>query len=323
MEQKKVLWLTIERHPESLKALIRHKLAATSWEVFEIRYEDMDSVDKLPLETISGVLLAPAREIPLRILSRLETCSLLQIWSSGFDKFNLGDAQKFGIPVANNHGSNAVSVAEHTLLLMLGVSRRAPEMHSRVVQGKWAGNDHGMGSYSLSGKTLGIIGMGRIGTLVAVRALAFGMKVVYTDPNVSQSESPAGSRRVEWGELLRMSDYISLHLHHTKDTRNLLNADAFASMEKRPFIINASRAELIDRKALIGAMHKGEIRGLGIDAHYKEPTSEQDELWQFSQVFTTPHVAGSTVDSYMETVDACITNLAVAFEGRPPQGLIP
>ena len=314
--------MSIDRHPESLKELIRARLKETGWIIHEGRYEALSDLEKLDVEEIRGVLLAPARNMPVEVLQRLHNCSLVQIWSSGYDKFNIQDAQVVGLSVANNHGANAVSVAEHTLLLMLGVSRRAPEMHSRVIDGQWAGNDHGMASYSLNGKTLGIVGMGRIGTLVAVRAQACGMRVIFTDPYVSQEQSPLGAERVEWGELLAQADYISLHVHHTDDTRGMLDAKAFAAMERQPFIVNASRAELIDKTALIDALAHGTIKGLGIDAHYDEPTSATDDLWTFPSVFASPHVAGSTIDSYRETIDRCVRNLERAMNGAVPEGLI-
>ena len=144
----KLLWMTIDRHPESLRALIREQLAETGWEVFEVSYDSLEDLGTVPLEAIDAVLLAPARHFPTGYMDRLGQCKIMQIWSSGYDKFNIEDAHDRGILVANNHGSNAISVAEHTILMMLGVSRRAPEMHNRVVTGNWAGNDHGMNSYS-------------------------------------------------------------------------------------------------------------------------------------------------------------------------------
>ena len=322
MGDSNILWMTIDRHPESLKALIRQRLGSAGFDVNEVSYEAIDSLKDVDLENISGVLLAPARLIPAEHLARLGNCALVQIWSSGYDKFNLADAEAQGLRVANNHGANATSVAEHTMLLMLGVSRRAPEMHERVTHGQWEGNDHGMASYSLNGKTLGIIGMGRIGSLVTTRSQAFGMEILYSDPAITQSDAPAGAQRVDLDELLERSDYISLHVHHTAETRGMIDSSAFSRMKKQPFIINASRAELIDRGALIKALESKQIKGLGLDAHYNEPTSQNDELWGFPTVFTSPHVAGSTVDSYAETIDACIANIKRAIAGDEPHGLI-
>ena len=127
---------------------------------------------------------------------------------------------------------------------------------------------------------------------------------------------------MDWDTLLESSDYISLHVHHNDDTRGMIDETAFSLMARKPFIINPSRAELIDRESLIRALSAGTIRGLGIDAHYDEPTSGEDRLWTFPSVFSSPHVAGSTVDSYRETVDACIDNITRAIAGQKPQGLL-
>lgn len=314
--------MTIDRHPESLKTLIREKLQATGWDFHEVSYDTVESLEEIDLESVQAVLLAPARKIPLRYMTQLTNCSLLQIWSSGYDKFNMKDAHNCGLIVANNHGANATSVAEHTMLLMLGVSRRAHEMHQRVIFGTWSGNDHGMSSFSLKGKTLGLVGLGRIGKLVAARSQAFGMQITFSDPFVTQDQAPEGVDKVSWETLLSDSDYISLHVHHTETTRGMLDEKAFAQMKREPFIINASRAELINKDSLIRALRAGTIKGLGIDAHYEEPTTAQDVLWEFPNIFASPHVAGSTVDSYAETVDACVANINLALSGEEPQGIL-
>ena len=317
----KLLWMTIDRHPESLKALIRNQLSDAGWEVYEVSYDSIDSLESVPLESIDAVLLAPARHFPVRYMDRLTSCRLMQIWSSGYDKFNVEDAQVRKIPVANNHGSNAVSVAEHTILMMLGVSRRAPEMHDRVVQGRWAGNDHGMSSFSLAGKTLGLVGLGNIGTLVANRAEALGMKIVYNDPKPKMDARKSWVRK-GYTPLLQTSDYISFHLHLTKETRGMLGATELGALKQKPFIINASRAELIEKEALIRALEAGRLRGVAMDAHYEEPTNASDPLFALAGTFFSPHVAGSTVDSYTETLTSCLTNIVAALEEAEIAGRI-
>ena len=318
----KLLWMTIDRHPESLKALIRHQLSDAGWEVDEVSYDSIDSLESVPLESIDAVLLAPARHFPVQYMDRLTNCKLMQIWSSGYDKFNINDAHARAIAVANNHGSNAISVAEHTILMMLGVSRRIPEMHDRVITGQWAGNDHGMSSHSLAGKTLGLVGLGNIGTLVAHRADSFGMKIVFTDPAV-QTADHTNWQKLDLNELLGEADYLSFHVHLSADTRDLINIDNIHLLTKRPFIINVSRAELVNRDALIEALRSGRIKGVAIDAHYSEPTAENDELFETNNGVFSPHVAGSTADSYMETVRACIANIDAALTGAQVAGLIP
>jgi D-3-phosphoglycerate dehydrogenase len=317
----KLLWMTIDRHPESLRSLIREQLAETGWEIFEISYDSIDTMESVPLEEIDAVLLAPARYFPPKYMDRLTQCRLMQVWSSGYDKFNIGDAHSRGIPVANNHGSNAISVAEHTILMMLGVSRRAPEMHNRVITGNWAGNDHGMTSYSLSGKTLGIVGLGNIGTLVAKRSEALGMKIIFADPGVKASPSP-GWEKQTFNGLLAQSDYITFHVHLGPETKNMINSTNIGLLKKNPFLINVSRAELIEREALLHVLESQAIRGVAIDAHYQEPTKLSDKLISFDNVFYSPHIAGSTVDSYQETVRACVENIRATHQNYTTLGLI-
>lgn len=316
-----ILWMTIDRHPESLKELIRNHLASTGWNIIEVSYDSIESLADVALEAIDAVLLAPARYFPPEYMDRLSSCKLMQIWSSGFDKFNIQDAHERKIPVANNHGSNAISVAEHAILMMLGVSRRVPEMHNRVIEGKWGGNDHGMSSHSLHGKMLGIVGLGNIGSLVAKRAEALGMDIIFADPGVEESPS-SGWKKTEFNELLRQSDYITFHVHLGPETRSMVNKDNLDLLVKKPFIINVSRAELIEYEALIDALEQGSIKGLALDAHYQEPTSKHDALFRFANVVFSPHVAGSTVDSYSEMLKACSTNIANSLDQGDSTGTL-
>jgi phosphoglycerate dehydrogenase-like enzyme len=317
----KLLWMTIDRHPESLRNLIRNQLKATGWDIYEVSYDSMGEINRVPLEEVDAVLLAPARQFPPQYMGRLTQCKLMQIWSSGYDKFNIEDAHSHGIPVANNHGSNAISVAEHTILMMLGVSRRAPEMHERVITGNWTGNDHGMSSYSLSGKKLGIVGLGNIGTLVAKRGEALGMSVLFSDPGIDVSPVHQWSK-VKFGELLCSSDYITFHVHLTETTRGMINAENLNSLARQPFLINPSRAELIDREALLLAMQNKLIRGVALDAHYDEPTNPRDALFSFPNLLLSPHVAGSTIDSYHDTVLACVQNIDRAVTKNAVRGSV-
>ena len=316
-----VLWMTIERHPESLKTLIRERLVASGFEVLEASYDSLDTLSSMPLESVEAVLMAPARYFPTEHMDRLTSCALIQIWSSGYDKFNIDDARKRNIAVANNHGANAVSVAEHAILMMLGVSRRIPEMHERVITGNWAGNDHGMSSYSLNGKTLGIVGLGNIGRLVATRAQALGMSIRFADPHVSVSPT-ADWVKSNFDDLLGEVDYLSFHVHLNDSTRGMLNMENIGKLAKKPFIINVSRAELVDYDALLAALDGGLIKGAAIDAHYEEPTRPDDPLFRFSNILVSPHVAGSTVDSYYDTIDACLANITRAVSGEQVQGIL-
>lgn len=316
-----LLWMTIDRHPESLKTLIRERLNSAGFDVLEASYDSLDGLSSMPLESVDAVLMAPARFFPTEHMDRLANCKLIQIWSSGYDKFNINDARARDIPVANNHGANAVSVAEHAILMMLGISRRIPEMNERVITGNWVGNDHGMASYSLNGKTLGIVGLGNIGRLVAARAEALGMTIRYVDPNVKVS--PKGSWvSTDFDTLLGLADYLSFHVHLNDATRSMVNMGNIRKFKRQPFLINVSRAELVDYEAVIFALENKLFKGVAIDAHYEEPTKPDDRLFSFPNILVSPHVAGSTVDSYHDTIDACVSNIEKSLTDRDPHGLL-
>jgi D-3-phosphoglycerate dehydrogenase len=194
-------------------------------------------------------------------------------------------------------------------------------MHERVITGNWAGNDHGMSSYSLNGKALGIVGLGNIGRLVATRAEALGMTIRYVDPNVPVSPE-ASWLKTNFDDLLGEVDYLSFHVHLNDSTRDILSMANIGKLAKKPFIINVSRAELVNYDALLAALDRGLIKGAAIDAHYEEPTRPDDRLFSFSNVLVSPHVAGSTVDSYYDTIDACLGNITRAVSGEHVQGIL-
>ena len=316
---EKVLYLTLDRHPEDLKILIREKLAEFHFEIIECNYSEIRNLEFEDLSEISGVLLAPARFLPVSVLSRLSNCKLVQIWSSGYDKFNLSDAKEQKLIVANNGGSNAQSVAEHTLALILSVSRKIKSMSEYVENHDWTGNDHGLSSHSLYDKTLGIIGFGKIGMKVAAMAQSFGMKVIYHD--IEDRKIPT-CHLVSLESLLQNSDYISLHLHLNDESRGIINDANIHNIVKKPYLINTSRAELIDRGALKRLVSENKIKGLGVDVYYDEPNDAKDD-WMFDiPSVGTPHIAGSTLETYVSAVNFCAQNLRNAIDGQEPASLI-
>jgi phosphoglycerate dehydrogenase-like enzyme len=319
MHKPHILYLTVRRHPEGLRSIVEREITRANLDFTVISYEEIHKLSDMDLSKFDAVLLAPARYLDIKILKNLTNSKLLQIWSSGFDKFNLVEAKTHGHQVANNGGSNGQSVAEHTLNLILGVSRRNYEMHQRVLEGKWDGNDHGLTSRSLYGKVLGLIGFGNIGQKVGDMASTFGMKYIFFDsnPDLEQHE-----RFRSLDEILSMSDYISLHIHLNESTRNILSKEQFLQMERRPFIINVSRAELIERQALVNAMKSGQIAGCAMDVHYEEPNNFGDELYKFPNTLFSPHIAGSTFDIYQEAVSFCINNICAALDGAKINSLI-
>ena len=213
----------------------------------------------------------------------------------GVDNVDLPAATDAGVLVMNTPGGNAISVAEHTLALMLSMARAVPQANTSTKSGKWEkkkflGNE-------LRGKTLGVVGLGSIGREVVKRAKPFEMRIIGHDPYVSaQSASAAGVELVSLADLYRQSDFITLHVALTPETNRMLNASAFAQMKDGVRIVNCARGELVDQKDLQAAVESGKVGGAGLDVFEKEPPGE-NELFRLDLIIATPHIAGSTEEA--------------------------
>jgi D-3-phosphoglycerate dehydrogenase len=214
----------------------------------------------------------------------------------GVDNVDLAAATAAGVLVMNTPGGNSVSVAEHTLALMLAMARGIPQASASTKSGKWEkkkflGNE-------LRGKTLGVVGLGSIGREVVRRARAFEMRIVATDPYVSpQTADDLAVELVDLKQLYAASDYITLHVALTPETQRMLSAGAFAQMKDGVRIVNCSRGELIDIAALKDAIESGKVAGAALDVFDQEPAPPGYPLFALDAVVATPHIAGSTEEA--------------------------
>jgi len=210
----------------------------------------------------------------------------------GVDNIDAAAATRRGIVVMNTPGANAVAVAELTLALMLALARKLPKANATMHEGKWEKkNLQGM---ELRGKTLGILGLGRIGLEVANRARGFGLEIIGSDPFVSVAVAREnGIKLVTLDELIAGSDYLTLHVGLTPQTTGVINAKTIAAMKKGVRIINCARGELIDDAALIEALKSGHVAGAALDVFASEPLKESPYA-TMENVILTPHIAGST-----------------------------
>jgi D-3-phosphoglycerate dehydrogenase len=216
----------------------------------------------------------------------------------GVDNIDLDEATRRGVLVMSTPGGNAVSVAEHTFALMLALARQVSRLDKTMHEGKWEKSS--AAGTEVRGKTLGLIGLGRIGSEVAVRAEAFDMRVLGYDPYIS--ESAARELQVELvplEKLLAESDFVSLHTAVSPATQNLINATTLAQMKKGARLINAARGELIDEGALAEALKSGKLAGAALDVFVEEPP-KSSALTGLPNVIATPHVAGSTAEAQEE-----------------------
>jgi D-3-phosphoglycerate dehydrogenase len=230
---------------------------------------------------------------------------------TGAENIDLESATAAGVLVMNTPGGNAVSVAEHTLGLMLAMARSIPQANASTKHGDW-GRVRYVGT-ELRGKTLGVVGLGSIGQEVVRRARAFEMKIIANDPYVnSQSAADLGAQLKPLGELFAQSDYITLHVALTLETYALLNAAAFAKMKKGVRIVNCARGELIDGAALCNAIESGKVAGAALDVFQTEPVDSSEPLLKLDQVIATPHIGGNTEEA-QETVGVRIAEQIVQY----------
>lgn len=226
-----------------------------------------------------------------RVLAACPSLRLISIWGTGTDNVDLAACRERNVTVMNTPGVNAHAVAEHTLALMLAVTRRISAMDAAVRRGEWPRAQ----LVQLEGKTLGVVGLGTIGRRVAALATAFGMRVLASTWGPDDGRSAAlGARHVDIETLLRESDVVSLHMRLTADTRGILNGERLALMKPTAFLINTARAGLVDRTALVDALRDGRLAGAALDVFHEEPIPANDPLVGLPNVVLTPHNAGMT-----------------------------
>ena len=231
----------------------------------------------------------------------------------GLDNVDVAEASKRGIRVINAPGSNASTVAEHTISLMLTIQRNLFEALSAVKNGQWASRSS-FKSDELNGKTLGIIGLGNIGLKVANIAAAFGMKVIYWSP--SKKEVPY--LLVDKETLFRSADFISLHLPLNAETKDIIDEEVFNKMKRGAILINTARGALVNRDALLSALDTGKLAGYGADVPFSPPPTADDALISHPKSFITAHVSSLTATTYKNMCLSTVKNVLAVLHGQTP-----
>lgn len=250
--------------------------------------------------------------------------SLISNHGIGTNKVDVAHAAALSIPISFTPTANALSVAEHALMLMLACAKRGVEADAAARRGDFRFKFQG-GMMELSGKVLGIAGLGTIGTHLARMAkAAFGMRVLVWSPSASPDAVAAVGERAETlGELLAGADVISLHRPARPDTRHMINAETLAAMKPGAILVNTARGALIDEHALADALRTGPIRAAGLDVFDPEPIDPATSpLVDLPNVVLAPHVAGSTEDALRSTALACASHVIAALRGERPSDLV-
>jgi phosphoglycerate dehydrogenase-like enzyme len=251
---------------------------------------------------------------------------LMQVLSAGYDGIDLERLRALGIPLANNGGANSFAVSEHAILLMLAVYRKLPELDRLVRAGKWKSSRLGQEQeHEIAGKTIGIIGLGMIGKMLARRLSGFEVNLLYTDP-VRPSAEEEGKLRVSYRELddlLRESDILTLHAPADHTTHHMIGERTLSLMKRDAVVINCARGELVDEAALYRALTEGRIAGAGLDTFDPEPPRSDNPLFTLPNVVLTPHAAGPTWESWPKRFANSYANVARVARGEPPLWVVP
>lgn len=265
-----------------------------------------------------------AYSVPFEDFEEIETLRLVQLLSAGFDSIDVPRFKTLGIPVANNGSVNSSTVAEHAVLLMLSVLKRLPVHHQSLQQGDWLGHRLALQLRDIRSKRVGIVGFGHIGREVARNLSGFRPELVYYDPYPASKEveHELNIERVEFEELVRTSDIISIHLPLFEKTRGLISTKEFEQMKDTAIIINTSRGPVIDEEALVAALDSGLIGGAGLDVYGAEPLEANSRLLGRDNVVTTPHIAGTSVDNWERRLDFCYANIERVDRGEEPLALV-
>ena len=283
---------------------------------FEVRYTDgTDRAALLPaLAEADAVIVRSATRIDAEALAHGPRLRVVARAGVGLDNVDIDAATKAGVMVVNAPTSNITSAAEHAIALLLAVARNVPQAAASLQAGQW--NRSAFTGVELQDKVAGILGLGRIGMLVADRLAAFGMRVIAYDPYLAPARAAqAGVHLVSLDELLAESDVISVHLPKNAETAGLLGARELARVKPGVLIINAARGGILDEAALAGALASGRVRGAGLDVYATEPP-DGSPLLRLPSVVATPHLGASTAEAQEKAGVQVARSVRLALDGE-------
>jgi lactate dehydrogenase-like 2-hydroxyacid dehydrogenase len=294
---------------------------------FTVRYRN-EPVPATPHELaksiadVDAVLCYLDDRFDAQVMDKAPTLKAIANVAVGYDNIDVPEATSRGILVFNTPGVLTDATADMSIALLLDAARRLSESDRYVRNGKWKGwTPELMLGQALRGKTLGIVGMGRIGEAVAHRACAFGMKIIYTRRGNEEKDARLlhtyGAERVSLGELLKNADAVSVHCPLNQETRHLIGKTEFAGMKKNCIFVNTARGAVADQEALIDALRNRQIAAAGLDVFEDEP-NVPDALIEMENVVLAPHIGSATIETRTAMTDLAADGLISAFSGAVP-----
>ena len=264
-------------------------------------------------------------EVTTEVLRECPNVKLIQTLSAGYDRMDLETILEMGIPVANNGGANAISVSEQTLALMIGIGRNLmAQWDTTTRQRQWRGNLYQTDLTEVTDKTVGIVGLGRIGRQVAKRLTGFDTRTIYYDiEDIPEDVQQAvNAEPVGFDELLQTSDFVSMHVPLTRRTRGMMSDREFDLMKPTAFFINLCRGPVVDEAALYRALTEGKIAGAGLDVLEVEPTPADNPLFDLDNVIITPHMAGQSQETALRAAHFAYANILRVLNGQAAESLV-
>ena len=262
-----------------------------------------------------AIIIRSATTVSAELLSAGTDLKIVGRAGIGLDNVDVDAATERNVLVANAPFSNAITAAEHTMAMLLAQARNIAHAHAALVEGRWERSK--WNGVELAEKTLGIVGLGRIGGLVAARARAFDMEIIAFDPYVAPERAAGmGIELVDLEILIGTSDFVTLHLARTPDTMNLINAELLAKAKPGLRLVNVARGGIIDEAALADAISNGPVGGAAIDVFAEEPTVVSP-LFTLPEVTVTPHLGASTVEAQLKAGVQVAEQVVLALAGEP------
>ena len=269
-----------------------------------------------------GLLCSNMVVIDRAFLEAAPSLRVISGFGVGYNNTDVQAATELGILVCNTPGVLTDAVADLTMGLILSFSRRIAANAAYVRDGGWGTSPPPPFGFDLRGKTLGIIGFGRIGLAVADRARAFGLSVIFHDVFQASPDNYTDCTYCDLADLLSRSDIVSIHTNLSRETHHLLSARQFAVMKPTALLVNTARGPVIDQAALYAALTDGQIAGAALDVLESEPPAAGDPLLQLPNVIVLPHVGSATTETRAAMLDLAVTNLVEALSGREPPACV-
>jgi len=277
---------------------------------------DTDHIKKIVAD-VAGIMLRTNIKITREIIEAAPYLKIISRTGAGVDNVDVVAASEGGILVCNAPGINSISVAEHALAFILAMAKQLEVIDEAVRKGNWKIRYTSQAG-DLEGKTLGLVGLGQIGSLLAEKArLAFHMKIIAYDPFVKQAEHITLTSSLE--DLFKQSDFISIHVPHTEETHHLVDSRLLGLMKPSAYLVNTSRGTVVDEKALIQVLEKDRIAGAALDVFEEEPPSLDNPLLKLNNVITTAHSAGLNRDCERKLAVQAAQAIVDYFEGNEPE----